>query len=103
MIFGQISNLFSCFGVGSGYSIDGDATGSRFDKAEEHTDDRCFAGAVRTEQREIFALLDATRYVVDRRSCTEFFGYEFKCYHINGYKLKKLSTSLISQISNCNL
>ena len=24
MIFGQISNLFACFGVGSGHSVDGD-------------------------------------------------------------------------------
>jgi len=43
-----------------------------------------FAGAVRTEQSKIFALLDAIRYVVDRRKCTEFFGDGIKCNHIKG-------------------
>ncbi|MCG7852567.1 MAG: hypothetical protein MIO92_08600, partial [Methanosarcinaceae archaeon] len=84
VMFGQISDPFACFGVGNGYSIDGDAARSRFDKAEEHTDDRCFAGAVWTEQSEIFALLDAIRYVVDRRKCSEFFDYGIKCNHIKG-------------------
>jgi hypothetical protein len=87
MMFGQISDPVACFGVGNGYPVDGDAARSRFDKTEEHTNDRCFAGAVRTEQSEIFALLDAIRYVVNRRKCTEFFGYGMKFNHINRHML----------------
>ena len=83
-MFGQISDPFACFGVGNGYSVDRDAARSWFDKVEEHADDRCFAGAVGTEQSEIFALLDAICYVVDRRKCTEFFGDGIKCNHIKG-------------------
>ena len=83
-MFGQISDPFACFGVGNGYFVDRDAARSRFDKVDEHADDRCFAGTVRTEQSEIFALPDAIHYVIDRRKCTEFFDDGIKCNHIKG-------------------
>jgi hypothetical protein len=83
-MFGQISDPFACFGVGNGYSVDRDAARSWVDKVEEHADDRCFAGAVRTEQSEIFARLDAICYGDDRRKCTEFFGDGIKCNQIKG-------------------
>ena len=72
-MLGQISDPFAGDGVGSGYGIDENAARCRFDKTEEHANDRGFAGAVGTEQREMFALFNVKRYVVDRRNGVECF------------------------------
>jgi uncharacterized protein YerC len=103
VMFGQISDPFACFGVGNGYSVDGG-----FDKVKEHANDRCFAGAVRTEQSEIFALLDAIRYVVDRLKCTEFFDDGIKYNHIKGllarvvHVLQRNNTAVIPLLRPCS-
>jgi hypothetical protein len=46
-------------------SVDGRIAAGRFQQAGEHSDDRCFSGAVRPEQAEHFPTPDAEGYALD--------------------------------------